>query len=178
MLPQASSPNNTTPYFLSGSGIFPPPSSLPSPQISPQLPQSSPPFPSGSTTQTTYEVTINRSLRRLSSQSFSPAVRLQNEFIREKVLLKRYWIQLWAHLKGVPFDLMYDSGLSHIAGQIGDPKETDDWTLSLMSISAVHVKVEIDTTIPLPSQVEVGRSNGTFVTVEVEYPWVPPSCAH
>lgn len=87
-------------------------------------------------------------------------------------------IQLWAHLKRVPFDLMYDAGLSHIAGQIGDPRETDDWTLSLISISIAHVRVEIDTTIPLPSQVEVGRSNGTFVTVDVEYPWMPPSCAH
>lgn len=87
-------------------------------------------------------------------------------------------IQLWAHLKGVPFDLIYDAGLSHIAGQIGEPKETDDWTLSLSSISVAHVKVEIDTTVPLPSKVEVGRMNGTFVTVEVEYPWIPPSCAH
>ncbi|KAF3609927.1 hypothetical protein DY000_02044832 [Brassica cretica] len=96
-------------------------------------------------------------------------VRLPNDFIREKVLLKRLWyvdtamfhasrwsefsddytpslkrIQLWAHLKGVPFDLIYDEGLSHIAGQIGDPKETDDWTLNLSSISVAHVKVEID----------------------------------
>ena len=136
-------------------------------------------------------------------QSNSVLVRLQNEFIREKVLQKRYWyvdtsmfyvsqrsehpedyspslqrIQLWAHLKGVPFDLMYDAGLSHISGQIGDPRETDDWSLCLTSISTAHVKVEMDTTIPLPFQVEVGRSNGTFITVDVEYPWVPPSCAH
>ncbi|KAL0666892.1 hypothetical protein Bca4012_029596 [Brassica carinata] len=133
----------------------------------------------------------------------SVLLRIPNDFIREKVLLKRLWyvdtamfhvstrsefpdgftpslnkIQLWAHLKGVPFDLIYTEGLSHIAGQIGDPKETDDWTLSLTSISVAHVKVEIDTTIPLPKIVEVGRSDGTFVNVEIEYPWVPPICAH
>lgn len=133
----------------------------------------------------------------------SVLVRLPNEFIRDKVLLKRLWyvdtamfhasrwsefsedftpslkkIQLWAHLKGVPFDLIYDEGLSHIAGQIGEPKETDDWTLNLSSISTAHVKVEIDTSTPLPKVVEVGRSDGTFVNVEVEYPWVPPICAH
>lgn len=137
------------------------------------------------------------------SNKKSVLVRLPNDFIREKVLLKRLWyvdtamfhasrwsefsddftpslkkIQLWAHLKGVPFDLNYAEGLSHIAGQIGDPKETDDWTLNLSSISVAHVKVEIDTTIPLPKIVEVGRSDGTFVSVEVEYPWVPPTCAH
>lgn len=136
-------------------------------------------------------------------QSNSALVRLPNDFIREKVLEKRYWyvdtcmfyvskrsdhpqnftpslqrIQLWAHLKGVPFDLIYDAGLSHIAGQIGEPKETDDWTLNLSSISVAHVKIEIDTTIPLPSKIEVGRTDGSFVTVDVEYPWIPPSCAH
>ncbi|KAJ4873029.1 Uncharacterized protein Rs2_45299 [Raphanus sativus] len=111
-------------------------------------------------------------------QSNSVLVRIQNDFHSREGAAEKILIQLWAHLKGVPFDLMYDAGLSHIAGQLGEPKETDDWTLSLTSISTAHVKVEIDTTIPLPSQVEVGRSNGSFVTVAVEYPWVPPSCAH
>lgn len=130
-------------------------------------------------------------------------VRLPSDFIREKVLLKRLWyvdtamfhvsrwtefpedytpslqrIQLWAHLKGVSFDLIYDEGLSHIAGQIGEPKEIDDWTLNLSSVSVAHVKVETDTTIPLPSVIEVGRTDGSFVNVEVEYPWIPPICAH
>ncbi|KAJ4893561.1 hypothetical protein Rs2_20355 [Raphanus sativus] len=133
----------------------------------------------------------------------SVLVRIPNDFIREKVLLKRLWyvdtamfhvsgwsefsedytpslkkIQLWAHLKGVPFDLIHNTGLSHIAGQIGEPKEKDDWTMSLSSISVAHVKVEIDTSIPLPKTIEVGRSDGSFVNVEVEYPWVPPICAH
>lgn len=133
----------------------------------------------------------------------SVLVRIPSEFIREKVLLKRFWyvetsmfhvsqwseaaasttpslqrIQLWAHLKGVPFDLIYDEGLSHIAGQIGEPKETDDWTLNLSSVSVAHVKVEVYTSIPLPTIVEVGRSDGSFVNVEVKYPWVPPICAH
>lgn len=87
-------------------------------------------------------------------------------------------IQLWAHLKGVLFDLIHPEGLSHIAGQIGEPKETDDWTLSLTSISTAHVKVEVNTSLPLPTIVEVGRMNGSFVVVEVEYPWTPLVCAH
>lgn len=136
-------------------------------------------------------------------QSNSVLVKLPNDFVCEKVLQKRYWyvnismfyvyqrsdhseeftpslqkIQLWVHLKGVPFDLIYDAGLSHIAGQIGDLKETDDWTLNLSSISVAHVKVEIDTTIPLPSKVEFSRLNGSFVIVDVEYLWISPSCAH
>ncbi|CAN7119387.1 unnamed protein product, partial [Brassica rapa subsp. narinosa] len=30
----------------------------------------------------------------------------------------------------------------------------------------------------LPQIVEVGRSDGSFVIVEVEYPWTPPICSH
>lgn len=139
----------------------------------------------------------------MSPTTNSVLVRLPNDFVREKVTQKGFWyvdttmfhasqwaahaddyspslqrVQLWAHLVGVPFDLIHKQGLSHIAGQIGEPKETDDWTLNLTSISVAHVKVEIDTTLPLPSIIEVGRQNGTFVNVAVEYPWVPPICAH
>ncbi|CAG7905257.1 unnamed protein product [Brassica rapa] len=72
----------------------------------------------------------------------SALVRLSNDFIREKVLLKRFWyvetsmfhvsqwsesattttpslqrIQLWAHLKGVPFDLIYNLGSVILLGR-------------------------------------------------------------
>lgn len=139
----------------------------------------------------------------MSPASNSVLVRLPNEFIRQKITQKGFWyvdttmfhvsqwaahaddyspslkrVQLWAHLIGVPFDLIHRQGLSHIAGQIGKPKETDDWTLNLTSISVAHVKVEVDASLPLPSVVEVGRQNGSFVNVSVEYPWVPPICAH
>ncbi|KAJ4881254.1 Uncharacterized protein Rs2_38309 [Raphanus sativus] len=139
----------------------------------------------------------------MSPATNSVLVRLPNEFIRQKITQKAFWyvdttmfhvsqwaahaddyspslkrIQLWAHLIGVPFDLIHRQGLSHIAGQIGEPKETDDWTLNLTSISVAHVKVEVDASLPLPSVIEVGRQNGSFVEVSVEYPWVPPICSH
>lgn len=37
-------------------------------------------------------------------------------------------IQIWAHLIGVPLDLRYNKGLSLVAGLVGEPKETDDFT--------------------------------------------------
>ncbi|KAJ4908470.1 hypothetical protein Rs2_12128 [Raphanus sativus] len=139
----------------------------------------------------------------MSPASNSVLVRIPNDYIKQKVLLKGYWyvdttmfyvsqwtassdksapslkrVQLWAHLIDVPLDLIHKKGLSHIAGQIGEPKETDDWTLKLSSISVAHVKVEVDATAPLPKIVEVGRQDGSFVNVSVEYPWVPPICAN
>lgn len=139
----------------------------------------------------------------LSPAANSVLVRLPNEFIREKVIAKRIWyvgttmfhvaqwsaemdestpslqrIPLWAHLKNVPFDLIHQDGLSHIAGSIGEPKETDDWTINLTSISVAHVKVEVDASKPLPPVLEIIRSNGSVFSVNVEYPWVPPVCSH
>lgn len=130
-------------------------------------------------------------------------VRIPNEFIRKKVVEKRIWyvgtamfhvaewsssqttetpdlasIPIWAHLKGVPFDLRHQEGLSYAAGLVGEPKETDDYTKNLTNIGIAHVKVEADLTQPLPTVVELKRQNGEIIPVEVQYPWTPPSCSH
>lgn len=80
----------------------------------------------------------------------SMLARLPNDYIRQKVLEKKFWhvdqslfhvaqwgayetggspldcFLLWAHLKGVSFDLMTQEGLSIIAGLVGEHKEKDD----------------------------------------------------
>lgn len=61
-----------------------------------------------------------------------------------------------------------------MAGLIGDPKETDDFTKNLVSLTLSLVKVEVDLTKPLPSVVEFERESGEVVEVAVSYPWVPP----
>ncbi|KAJ4888899.1 Uncharacterized protein Rs2_28647 [Raphanus sativus] len=133
----------------------------------------------------------------------SMIVRIPSDFIREKVLKKRIWyvdtamfhvaqwsdgevadtssletIPIWAHLIGVPFDLMTNEGLGWIADALGDPKEMDDWTKNLSSLSVAHVKVEADATKPFPTMLELVRKSGTTFRVKVEYPWLPPTCSH
>lgn len=83
----------------------------------------------------------------------SMLVRVPNDFIRSKILEKKLWyvdtsmfyvsqwgsdasesypeitsIPLWAHLRGIPFDLRTKEELSHAAGLVGEPIETDDYT--------------------------------------------------
>lgn len=87
-------------------------------------------------------------------------------------------IQIWAHLTGVPLDLRYDKGLSLVAGLVGEPKETDDFTKNLVSLTVSHVKVEVNLNLPLPKVVEFERESGEVVEVQVSYPWVPPTCSH
>nr|VDD37702.1 unnamed protein product [Brassica oleracea] len=133
----------------------------------------------------------------------SVIVRIPSDYIREKVLKKRIWyvdtsmfhvaqwpdgevadtssleaITIWAHLIGVPFDLMTNEGLGWIADALGNPKEMDDWTKNLSSLSVAHVKVEADATKPFPTVLELFRQSGAVFRVEVQYPWLTPTCSH
>ncbi|KAF2601879.1 hypothetical protein F2Q70_00027197 [Brassica cretica] len=87
-------------------------------------------------------------------------------------------VKLWAHLTGVPLDLHYQQCLSLVAGLVGEPKETDDFTKNLVSLTLSHVKIELDLTVPAPSVVEFERESGEVVEVYVTYPWLPPTCSH
>lgn len=60
--------------------------------------------------------------------------------------------------------------MSLVAGLVGEPKETDDFTKNLVSLTLSHVKVKVDLTKPLPSIVEFEREDGEVVEVSVNYP--------
>ncbi|XP_013633608.1 PREDICTED: mucin-17-like [Brassica oleracea var. oleracea] len=87
-------------------------------------------------------------------------------------------IKIWAHLTGIPLDLRHQDGLSLVAGLVGEPKETDDFTKNLVSLTLAHAKVEVDLTKPLPDVVEFTRQSGEVVEVLVAYPRLPPTCSH
>lgn len=135
--------------------------------------------------------------------SRSLLVRITSDYLKEKILEKGYWyvgdsmfhteqwtsthstkspsfksIQIWAHLTGIPLDLRHQDGLSLVAGLVGEPKETDDFTKNLVSLSLSHAKVEVDLTKALPDVVEFTRQSGEVVEVTVSYPWLPPTCSH
>ncbi|CAN6919559.1 unnamed protein product [Brassica oleracea var. botrytis] len=128
-------------------------------------------------------------------------VRIPSDYLRQKILEKNVWyvgdsmfhasqwssngcskpreaIQIWAHLTGVILDLRYKEGLSLVAGLIGEPKETYEFTLNLLSLTLSLVKVKVQLSEPLPRVVEFVRQSGEVVEVQVDYPWVPPTCAH
>ena len=133
----------------------------------------------------------------------SAIVRITSDYQRQKILEKYIWyigdsmfhtaqwaashssttpilssIKIWAHLTGVPLDLRHQQGLSLVAGLVGDPRETNDFTLNLVSLTLSHVKVEVDLTKQLPKVVEFSRQSGEVVEVQVDYPWLPATCSH
>ncbi|CAN6819675.1 unnamed protein product, partial [Brassica oleracea] len=135
--------------------------------------------------------------------SRSVLVRITSDYLKQKILEKGYWyvgdslfhtqqwtsttrstapsfssIKIWAHLTGIPLDLRHQDGLSLVADLVGEPKETDDFTKNLVSLTLAHAKVEVDLTKPLPDVVEFTRQSGEVVEVLVAYPWLPPTCSH
>ncbi|KAF8113492.1 hypothetical protein N665_0049s0008 [Sinapis alba] len=120
----------------------------------------------------------------------SVIVRILNEFLIQKIVDKNIWYvgdsmfhtaqwsSIWANLMGVLLDLRYQHGLILVAGLIGDPKETDDFTLNLVSLTLSQVKVEVDLTKPLSKVVEFERQSEQVVQVHVDYTWMPPTCSH
>lgn len=133
----------------------------------------------------------------------SMLVCIPSDYLRQKILEKCIWyvgdsmfhtvqwtsahssstpplvsIPIWAHLHGVPLDLRHKRGLSLVAGLVGEPKETNDFTKNLVSLTISHVKVAVDLTKPLPEVVEFTRQSGEVIEVAVTYPWIPPACSH
>ncbi|KAF3598900.1 hypothetical protein F2Q69_00034525 [Brassica cretica] len=133
----------------------------------------------------------------------SMLVKVPNDYIRSKILEKRLWyvdtamfyvsqwgenptvsypeitsIPLWAHLRGVPFDLRTKEGLILAAGLVGEPIETDDYTKNVSSLNFAHVKVEANLCKPLPTAGELMRENSEIIDVDIDYPWTPPLCSH
>lgn len=54
----------------------------------------------------------------------------------------------------------------------------DDFTKNLTRVNEAHIKVEIDVSKPLPFVLELERENGHVDLVEVDYPWIPPTCTN
>lgn len=83
---------------------------------------------------------------------------------------------LWAHVRGIPFDLYTQAGLSRVADLLGLPVEVHEFTRRMVNLDVAHLKVKVDCTKPLPSTAEIERENGEVITLSIDYPWIPPTC--
>lgn len=137
----------------------------------------------------------------LRPASRSMLVRVPNAIIRQKIVEQEIWhignslfyvaqwssslaikpptfssIPLWAHVRGIPFDLYNQDGLSRVADLLGVPIEVDEFTRRMVNIDVAHLKVRADCTKPLPTSAEIERDDGEVVTLSISYPWTPPTC--
>ncbi|KAJ0257515.1 hypothetical protein HA466_0083670 [Hirschfeldia incana] len=137
----------------------------------------------------------------LRPETRSMLVRIPNAELRKKIVEQEFWhignvlfyvaqwsdsvamkppafttMPLWAHFKGIPFDLYTQEGLGRVGDLLGHPIEVDEFTRRMTNINVTHIKCRVDITKPLPKFGELERENGEVVTVSIDYPWVPPIC--
>lgn len=82
----------------------------------------------------------------------STTVMIQNEYLKQKILEKyilnagdtMFHTAQWSseHAKSTPpSPLRHRQGLSLVVGLVGDPTETEDFTINMVSLTLSHVKV-------------------------------------
>jgi len=86
-------------------------------------------------------------------------------------------ITLWVKLFGVPLEYWTAQGLSHLASAVGKPLYTDSMTASRRRISYARVCVEVDAAKNWIKEFYLLTENGKWMTVFVEYDWIPSICS-
>lgn len=79
---------------------------------------------------------------------------------------------VWAKISNIPCDLVTDEGLSFIVKPLGKVVDAKPFTI----YNSAEVKVVVDLTKPLPSELEIEREDGNIVVLQVKFPWLPPVC--
>lgn len=79
---------------------------------------------------------------------------------------------VWTTINGIPFDLITPEGLGIVCRPLGKAVDFKPFK----SISSADVKIIVDLTKPLQSEIELERDDGTILLLSVVYPWLPPLC--
>lgn len=80
---------------------------------------------------------------------------------------------IWAKINQILFDLVTNEGLSFISKPLGEIVDEKPF----ISINSAEVKVIVNLTKPLPTELEIERDDGVVVSLSVTYPWLPPLCS-
>lgn len=105
----------------------------------------------------------------LRPESRSMLVRIPNSTIRKEIVEQEFWhignvlfyvaqwsdsvamqppvfttMPLWAHFKGIPFDLYTQEGLGRVGDLLGYSLEVDEFTRRMTNINIAHIKCRVD----------------------------------
>ncbi|KAL0788115.1 LOW QUALITY PROTEIN: hypothetical protein Bca101_004361 [Brassica carinata] len=79
-------------------------------------------------------------------------------------------------IRNVPYLLFNRESLSRIATAVGKPDSLAPETERKENFEVAKLYVRVDLTMPLPSRIISGFSNGREVEIDVSYPWLPVKC--
>ncbi|KAF9620010.1 hypothetical protein IFM89_010626 [Coptis chinensis] len=85
-------------------------------------------------------------------------------------------LPIWVKLMDLPKELWTDDGMGFVASLVGDPKRMDEQTKRKQRLNYAKVCVVVPIDFDFRTEVKV-KMLGKEVTIKLEYPWVPKSCA-
>lgn len=85
-------------------------------------------------------------------------------------------IPLWVRLPHLPLRCWSGDSLSRIGSTIGVPFFADECTTHQLRVSYARMLVEVDVTLPLPTEVVVEGPSGDKFVQEVSFEWAPLFC--
>jgi hypothetical protein len=85
-------------------------------------------------------------------------------------------IPIWIKLLQLPMELWTPACLSHVASGVGKPLCADKMTEEQKRLGYARVLVEIDLNSECLKELDIRSSSGEYITIGVEYPWLPPKC--
>lgn len=84
-------------------------------------------------------------------------------------------VPLWVHLTNVPMSMYSWEGLSLMMSTVGVPDHLHPETIACENFEVARVFVKADLSKELPDRIDF-TIQGKKITVEYEYPWLPPRC--
>lgn len=87
-------------------------------------------------------------------------------------------VPVWLEFTGVPPQFFNEEGLEHVAGALGHPLYLHPSTANLTNIEVAKVFTIINPSVPIPEVMNVQFESGVINRVEVNCPWLPPTCSH
>lgn len=93
------------------------------------------------------------------------------EFDFKAQVLKNF--PVWNKLPGLPYNQWVEESLSRICSVIGTPMCADDCTSRLKRISYARVRLEVDVTQGIKTNVQIENVDGRLMNQRVVYEWLP-----
>lgn len=145
--------------------------------------------------------TSNEKPSKVDAQFIGPKTalfRVEDQQMRARILRRHFWhiadvplvvqewtpdteaskpdhtaIPLWVDLCGVPGHLFSDKGLTFFGDTIGRTVKIHPNIVRWTRLDIARLLVVLNLEKPLPDRISI---RGTYLTIQVTYPWLPPRC--
>ena len=87
-------------------------------------------------------------------------------------------LPIWVKFFNIPLEYWTVTSLGYIASVVGIPLHLDTLIENHSRLSFARICIEVDVNCAFPKAALLDLGNGKYLTIGIEYPWVPQKCSH